>query len=125
MRGVLPVGRLAGVPVAIHPLWFVVVALFVDERGRVVGIVTAADVAAVPRALRDDTLAASLAHRDAELMVSRAAGAIGLLESPAFMRLGRAVVVDRAGRPEGMVSVTDVERTLETRELLGAHPRAA
>ena len=41
---------------------------------------------------------------------------------PAFRRCGRVVVVDDAGRPDGIVSITDVQRRLRADELLPPVP---
>jgi CBS domain-containing protein len=45
-----------------------------------------------------------------------------LLERPAFVRVGRAVVVDGLGRPVGLVSITDVQRTLRASQLTSGAP---
>jgi hypothetical protein len=46
--------------------------------------------------------------------------AVEVLRLPAFVRIGRAVVVDVRGRPLGMLSVTDVQRTLRACDLVAA-----
>lgn len=40
-----------------------------------------------------------------------------LLEQPGFAQFGRAVVVDHAGRPLGVVSLTDIQRTIRASRL--------
>jgi CBS domain-containing protein len=40
-----------------------------------------------------------------------------VLERPAFARFGRAVVVDEACRPVGLISITDVQRALRASRL--------
>ena len=49
-------------------------------------------------------------ERDHELIVSPQESAASLLERPAFLARGRAVVVDADRRPLGVVSITDLER---------------
>lgn len=91
----------------------------VDADLRVIGLITAADVAAVPVADRNRMLAAAAAHRDPALIVTADADVGELLERPAFAEVGRAVVVDRRRRARGIVSITDVERALQGRSLVG------
>ena len=52
--------------------------------------------------------------------------ATALMARPAFVRTGRAVVVDGDGHPLGIVSVTDIQRRLRADALLpDSAPRAA
>jgi hypothetical protein len=40
-----------------------------------------------------------------------------MLGRPAFMRMGRAIVVGPAGEPRGLLSITDVERVVRASPL--------
>jgi Zn-dependent protease/CBS domain-containing protein len=83
-----------------------------DEQGRAIGIVTLSDVRKLPAGQRPVTVLATLAHGDPELLIEPSHSASALVADPAFRRLGRAVVIDSAGRPSGVVSVTDIDRRL-------------
>jgi CBS domain-containing protein len=48
-----------------------------------------------------------------------------LLERPAFAKFGRAVVIDERGRPIGLVSITDVQRSLRASRLTNRAPSVA
>jgi len=56
--------------------------------------------------------AAELADTDPGLIADEDDDVADLLERPAFRRVGRAAVVGRAGQLIGVVSVTDLERTV-------------
>ena len=88
-----------------------------DDAGRAVGIVTLKDVRALPAHERAVVGLGVIAHREPELLVAPSHSASALLRDPAFRLVGRAVVVDGAGRPAGVVSVTDVERRLRAEHL--------
>jgi Zn-dependent protease len=98
-----------------------------DPAGRAIGIVTLRDVQAMPAPQRAITTLGALAHRDPELRVEPSHSAFAVLADPVFRRVGRAVVIDSAGRPIGLVSITDIERRLRAEGLLprGDGPRRA
>ena len=93
-----------------------------EPGGRAIGIVTLRDVRALPAPERAVTMLSALAHRDPELRLEPSHSASALLADPVFRRVGRAVVIDSAGRPVGVVSITDIERRLRAEGLL---PRAS
>lgn len=84
----------------------------VDDTERAVGLLSLRDVRAVPAAARGRTLVDDAMSRDPALFVAPGLAAIELVQTPAFARAGRAVVVGPLGHPIGLVSVTDVERRL-------------
>jgi hypothetical protein len=51
-----------------------------------------------------------IADRDPTLTVTGSEEVTRLLERPAFVRVGPAVVVDESGRPVVLISITDVRR---------------
>jgi CBS domain-containing protein len=92
----------------------------VDDEGRAIGLLTSAGAAANRAGMIGDA-----AVRDPALLVSGDTAAAALLERAAFQRVGRAVVVDAAGRPLGVVSILDMERRLSARRpSAGTRPRA-
>jgi Zn-dependent protease/predicted transcriptional regulator len=88
----------------------------VDHGGAVVGVLAAARTVGAGLA----ATAGELADRDAALLIGPDEPAGHLLERAAFLKLGRAVVVDADRRPLGVVSVTDMERRLRGRRTAGA-----
>jgi CBS domain-containing protein len=95
----------------------------VDDAGFAVGVLSVGDVRAVPARQRAHRTAGEVASRDDELIVPSGVVAAELLARPAFQRVGRAVVVDRARRPIGLVSITDLQRRLRADELLAVGRR--
>jgi len=89
----------------------------VDEQGRAIGLVSVTQMQALARHLRAEQLVGEIADRDPGLLVSGDEDVSRLLERPAFARVGRAVVVDEPGRPMGLISITDVQRTLRAAQL--------
>jgi Zn-dependent protease/predicted transcriptional regulator len=89
----------------------------VDELGRAVGLVSIAQVEALARQHRASLELAGVVDRDPGLIVHGEEDVAGLLERPAFARVGRAVVVDEPGRPLGLISITDVQRALRASRL--------
>jgi len=59
----------------------------------------------------------AVADCDPALIVHTEEDVARLLERPAFSRFGRAVVIDADGRPVGLVSITDVQRSLRAYKL--------
>jgi Zn-dependent protease/CBS domain-containing protein len=90
----------------------------VDLSGRCVGILTIGAVRAIPAQQRGGRLVREAAVRDRALLVTPETPVAALVERPAFVRVGRAVVVDDGERPVGVVSVTDVQRRLRADALL-------
>ncbi len=84
----------------------------VDGDGRALGVLSLEAVRAVARPRRPFVRVGELAARDPELLVDGARRVDALVRAPAFVRVGRAVVVDDDGRPLGVVSMTDVQRRL-------------
>ncbi|MGA8354059.1 MAG: site-2 protease family protein [Solirubrobacteraceae bacterium] len=89
----------------------------VDELGRAVGMVSIAQVQALARQRRALQELAGVVDRDPGLIVHGDEDVAGLLERPAFARVGRAVVVDAPGKPLGLISITDVQRALRASRL--------
>ncbi len=91
----------------------------VTPDGVATGIVTAAEVAAVPPADRAGTPLATLLHAEPELRIAPAGDVADLLDeppSPASAARRRR----RAGRPLGVLSITDVRRALDARRMLAS-----
>lgn len=97
----------------------------VDERGRAVGLVSMAQLEALAPAQRAVARVLDIADRDPQLTVAEDEDVARLLERPAFARHGRAVVVDQSGRPVGLVSITDVQRSLRASRLTDRAPSIA
>lgn len=90
----------------------------VDAAGKAVGLVSVNEVEAhVQRGGAGTRTVEELADRDPELIIGEDDDVARLLEHPGFSRMGRAVVVDRAGKPVGLVSITDVQRALRAYRL--------
>ncbi len=97
----------------------------VDARGRALGLVSIAQVEALSPAQRELRSVGEIAERDPSLLVGEADDVAGLLELPAFARVGRAVAVDPRGQPVGLLSITDVQRALRAAAMLPKAPSAA
>ena len=69
----------------------------------------------------DITVVADLAERDPALLIGERDGVTHLIEQPAFARVGCAAVVDDDGRPVGVVSLTDIQRTVHAAHLCHNH----
>jgi Zn-dependent protease/predicted transcriptional regulator len=91
----------------------------VDERDRVLGLLTLDRVAAMTVPERAVRLVRDVADTDPDLHVRQSDDAVGLIERPAFLRVGRAVVCDSGGTPVGLVSITDVRRAIRAARLVG------
>lgn len=94
----------------------------VDADGRFQGVIAAGRFAQVPAQERPERSVAQVADHDPELAIGEQEDVASLLTRPAFARVGRAAVVDSAEVPIGLVSITDVERTLRARRLAGVRP---
>jgi Zn-dependent protease/predicted transcriptional regulator len=88
-----------------------------DDSGRAVGMLSVEHLVGSPRAPRDTTSVGERADRDPALIVTEQEDVADLLEEPAFVRFGRAAVVDGAGRPVGVLSWTDIERAIRVSRL--------
>ncbi|MGZ4269703.1 MAG: site-2 protease family protein [Solirubrobacteraceae bacterium] len=95
----------------------------VGPDARALGIVTIDDVRAVLPADRPRRLVSEVAHRDPALLVPLGTPMTELLSRPAFLRIGRAVVLDDDGRAAGLISVTDAQRRLRADALLPGAPQ--
>ncbi|MGO9909226.1 MAG: M50 family metallopeptidase [Solirubrobacteraceae bacterium] len=84
----------------------------VDAEGRVVGLLSIAQLERLPHTGRYIGSVAEIADRDPDILVSGNEDVVKLFERPAFARTGHAVVVSTDQHPVGIVSKTDVERTL-------------
>jgi len=88
-----------------------------DDVGRAVGLLTLTRMQSRAGSGTPERTAAEVADRDAGLIVGEHDDVMQLMARAAFMRAGRAIVVDEAGIPLGLVSITDVERTLRAKRL--------
>ena len=93
----------------------------VDAAGTTVGVLPGTRTPIAPAT----TTAGDLADREPALRLGPDDPAADLLERPAFLRVGRAVVVDAENRPLGVVSVTDMERRLRGQRTAGARSQPA
>jgi Zn-dependent protease len=93
----------------------------VDPGGRLLGLVEFAHAEGLRPERRAATRVGEIADRDPDLVVALDADVATLLERPGFARVGRAVVVDERGTPQGLVSITDVQRALRAARLAGGH----
>jgi len=96
-----------------------------DGAGRAVGMLSIDHLNGTPRSRWPATLAGDRADRDPALLIGGQEQVAHLLDQPAFVRIGRAAVIDQGGRPVGVVSVTDVERTIRASRLRGGSSRTA
>ena len=94
----------------------------VIDGDRVVGMVAALAVERISPAQRGGVLVAGLTDRDPGLLLTPDADVAALLDQPAFIRLQRAAVIDAAGHPLGVLSVTDVQRAFDMHRRLAAQP---
>lgn len=94
----------------------------VEEEGHLLGLLTAARVAALSERERWTRTAGELADRSPELAAAPGDDVVELLRRPAFARIGRIAVVDAAGAPLGLLSVTDVERAVTAAGAVAAPP---
>jgi Zn-dependent protease len=89
----------------------------VDEAGRAVGLLSLRAVRSVPADRRRTVSVREAMTADPALLISPETLVTELLQRPEFLRVGRAAVVDRDGRPVGLVSITDVQRRIQAEEL--------
>ncbi|HEX5193189.1 MAG TPA: site-2 protease family protein [Solirubrobacteraceae bacterium] len=89
----------------------------IDRAGRTVGLLGIDQLEHLRPAERTSALVGARAERDPALLVGVGEDVGRVLETPAFGRVGRAVVVDAERRPLGVLSITDVERAIHVRRL--------
>ncbi|HYM45229.1 MAG TPA: site-2 protease family protein [Solirubrobacteraceae bacterium] len=94
----------------------------IDSGGRLAGLVEVRRVEAVPPPQRALRTVADIADPDPQLTIGEDEDVATLLERPAFARVGRAVVVSPLGVPVGLLSITDVQRTLRASRIAGVQP---
>jgi Zn-dependent protease len=97
----------------------------VDIEGRLLGLLTVQAAEAVPCQQRATRHVTDIIDRDPALTVDEQQDVSGLLERPAFARVGRAVVVDAGQVPVGLLSITDVERSIRVSRLASRSPAGA
>lgn len=95
-----------------HPAFPVV------DGDRLVGLVDTDAVQRVPPRQRETTTIGEIAVDDPTLVIKEDQDVAEMLERPAFVRVGRAVVLTADGRI-GVLSITDVNRVLRALELAG------
>jgi Zn-dependent protease/CBS domain-containing protein len=96
----------------------------VDGEGRLLGLLTVDAAEALPRQQRVSCRVADIIDRDPELAVAEDEDIGGLLERPAFARVKRAVVVNAGKVPVGLLSITDVQRSMRVSRLSSRPPTA-
>ena len=89
----------------------------IDRDGRAVGVLSIERLERAPRSQWSEATAGDLADRDPALLVGEQEDVAHLLGEPAFARVGRAAVINRGGHPVGVVSITDVQRSIRARHL--------
>jgi Zn-dependent protease len=92
----------------------------VDHAGKALGLLTLDRVKAARPSERASLLVAALADHNQDLQVDEDQDVAQLLERPAFVRAGRAIVTGSRGEPNGIVSITDVQRALRAAALTEA-----
>jgi len=88
-----------------------------DRSGRAVGMLSIDHLERTPASRWSVTLACERADRDPALLIGQREDVARLLQQPGFARVGRAAVIDDEGRPVGVVSLTDIQRTLRANRL--------
>ncbi len=86
------------------------------DGDRLVGLIDVGTVERVPPAQRPTTTVGEMAFHNPDLVVDERQDVAELLERPVFQRVGRAIVLTRAG-DIGILSVTDVNRALRAFDL--------
>ena len=89
----------------------------IDDTGHAVGMLSIDQLERTSVADRARMLVEQLADRDAALLIREQADVADLLERPAFVRVGRAAVIDKDARPVGIVSLTDIQRVIRAERL--------
>lgn len=81
-----------------------------DRSGRAVGMLSINHLQRTSPSRWAETSVAELADRGPALLIGEQQDVAHLLQQPAFVRIGRAAVIDEQGKPVGVVSLTDIER---------------
>jgi predicted transcriptional regulator len=84
----------------------------IDAGGSALGLLSLDQLEHTPVQQHAGLRAGELADRDPALMVDRHEDLAELLDRSAFARAGRAIVIDLYHRPIGIVSITDVQRSI-------------
>ena len=83
-----------------------------DNTGRAVAMLSIDQLKRTSPSRRVTMLARDRADPDPALLIGEREDVAHLLEQPAFVRAGRAAVVDDQGRPLGVISITDIQRSI-------------
>jgi Zn-dependent protease len=121
--GLIALGLFATLAGVLAGVWFVMIGLFLtaaataeQRQAELMRRLDDAPAGAVMTAEPAPTMAAS----DPELLIGEDEPAAALLERPAFLTSGRAIVVDEAGHPVGVITLIELERSVGSRPLAGA-----
>lgn len=96
----------------------------VENGGDAVGLLSLEQVQGVPDERRRDVLVGDVAERSAGVFVDADDDLGRVLERPGLRQMGRVVVRDDAGHTVGILSMTDLERTIKMLRLVGPRRRA-
>ncbi len=88
-----------------------------DSAGRAVGMLRIDQLERLPLPRRGGLTVADVMNRDPKLRVTAQTDVSELLDQPEFVEFGRAVVIDASGHPLGVISRTDIDRTVRARNL--------
>jgi Zn-dependent protease/predicted transcriptional regulator len=91
----------------------------VDGRGRAIGLLSLAVAERLAGRHETSTTTGAVAETDPALLIHESDDVAALLGVSAFVRVGRAVVVDEQRVPVGLLSITDVQRALRASALAG------
>lgn len=91
----------------------------VDGTGRAMGLLTLTAVESTPERDRQLRAVMEVADVDESLLVHADEDVATLVSRASFSKVGRMVVIDDARHPIGLLSITDVQRTLRTSALGG------
>jgi Zn-dependent protease/CBS domain-containing protein len=94
-----------------------------DSDGRAIGMLSVRQIERTLPPRRAGVSVGQAADRDPALLLDRHEDVAHLLQEPAFAQMGRAAVVDDAGRPVGVLSITDVQREAQARHVLDGNNR--
>lgn len=93
----------------------------VDGQGRTVGLLPLAVVERLADGHKTSTTVGAVAETDPTLLIHESDDVAALLGVSAFVRVGRAVIVDDNRAPIGLLSITDVQRALRASALTASH----
>ena len=89
----------------------------IDDAGRTLGVLSIDQLDSTPRTRWAVVSAGERADPDPALRIGEQEEVGHLLDQGAFLRIGRAAVIDADGRPVGVVSVTEIERAIRASRL--------